>query len=219
MKKLLSLFVAMIFAIGMAGCGNNSDEQIQAASNVVTGYLDAIQSGDLDKAEDYTTDAYIDPLGIDNMDSYMESLLESLDMGETFDQEANDFAKNAVKAAITSYEINDTKMEEDTISVLVDIDGKDYENIDFTAMENELNTYTQNYANENLDRLMQIYTEQGEDAMMEAMMQDIGGYMFDEMETLFTGAAQKQYQMRFDLVQDEDEWKINGAEISEEAQS
>lgn len=144
MKKLLSLFVAMIFAIGMAGCGNNSDEQIQAASNVVTGYLDAIQSGDLDKAEDYTTDAYIDPLGIDNMDSYMESLLESLDMGETFDQEANDFAKNAVKAAITSYEINDTKMEEDTISVLVDIDGKDYENIDFTAMENELNTYTQN---------------------------------------------------------------------------
>ena len=202
MKKLLSLFVAMIFAIGMAGCGNNSDEQIQAASNVVTGYLDAIQSGDLDKAEDYTTDAYIDPLGIDNMDSYMESLLESLDMGETFDQEANDFAKNAVKAAITSYEINDTKMEEDTISVLVDIDGKDYENIDFTAMENELNTYTQNYANENLDRLMQIYTEQGEDAMMEAMMQDIGGYMFDEMETLFTGAAQKQYQMRFDLVQD-----------------
>ena len=219
MKKLLSLFVAMIFAIGMAGCGNNSDEQIQAASNVVTGYLDAIQSGDLNKAEDYTTDAYIDPLGIDNMDSYMESLLESLDMGETFDQEANDFAKNAVKAAITSYEINDTKMEEDTISVLVDIDGKDYENIDFTAMENELNTYTQNYANENLDRLMQIYTEQGEDAMMEAMMQDIGGYMFDEMETLFTGAAQKQYQMRFDLVQDEDEWKINGAEISEEAQS
>ena len=209
----------MIFAIGMAGCGNNSDEQIQAASNVVTGYLDAIQSGDLDKAEDYTTDAYIDPLGIDNMDSYMESLLESLDMGETFDQEANDFAKNAVKAAITSYEINDTKMEEDTISVLVDIDGKDYENIDFTAMENELNTYTQNYANENLDRLMQIYTEQGEDAMMEAMMQDIGGYMFDEMETLFTGAAQKQYQMRFDLVQDEDEWKINGAEISEETQS
>lgn len=219
MKRLLSLFVAMIFAIGMAGCGNNSDEQIQAASNVVTGYLDAIQSGDLDKAEDYTTDAYIDPLGIDNMDSYMESLLESLDMGETFDQEANDFAKNAVKAAITSYEINDTKMEEDTISVLVDIDGKDYENIDFTAMENELNTYTQNYANENLDRLMQIYTEQGEDAMMEAMMQDIGGYMFDEMETLFTGAAQKQYQMRFDLVQDEDEWKINGAEISEETQS
>lgn len=219
MKKLMSLFVAMIFAIGMAGCGNNTDEQIQAASNVVTAYLDAIQSGDLDAAEDYTTDAYIDPLGIDNMDSYMESLLESLDMGETFDQEANDFAKNAVKAAITSYEINDTKMEEDTISVLVDIDGKDYENIDFTAMENELNTYTQNYANENLDRLMQIYTEQGEDAMMEAMMQDIGGYMFDEMETLFTGAAQKQYQMRFDLVQDEDEWKINGAEISEETQS
>ena len=219
MKKLMSLFVAMIFAIGMAGCGNNTDEQIQAASNVVMAYLDAIQSGDLDAAEDYTTDAYIDPLGIDNMDSYMESLLESLDMGETFDQEANDFAKNAVKAAITSYEINDTKMEEDTISVLVDIDGKDYENIDFTAMENELNTYTQNYANENLDRLMQIYTEQGEDAMMEAMMQDIGGYMFDEMETLFTGAAQKQYQMRFDLVQDEDEWKINGAEISEETQS
>lgn len=219
MKKLMSLFMAMIFAIGMAGCGNNTDEQIQAASNVVTAYLDAIQSGDLDAAEDYTTDAYIDPLGIDNMDSYMESLLDSLDMGETFDQEANDFAKNAVKAAITSYEINDTKMEEDTISVLVDIDGKDYENIDFTAMENELNTYTQNYANENLDRLMQIYTEQGEDAMMEAMMQDIGGYMFDEMETLFTGAAQKQYQMRFDLVQDEDEWKINGAEISEETQS
>lgn len=219
MKKLLALFVAMIFAIGVAGCGNNTDEQIQAASNVVTAYLDAIQSGDLDAAEDYTTDAYIDPLGIDNMDSFMESLLDSLDMGETFDQEANDFAKNAVKAAITSYEINDTKMEEDTISVLVDIDGKDYENIDFTVMENELNTYTQNYANENLDRLMQIYTEQGEDAMMEAMMQDIGGYMFDEMETLFTEAAQKQYQMRFDLVRDEDEWKINGAEISEETQS
>lgn len=153
------------------------------------------------------------------MDSYMESLLDSLDMGDTFDQEANDFATNAVKAAITSYEINDTKMEEDTISVLVDIDGKDYENIDFTAMESELTTYTQNYANENLNRLMQIYNDQGEDAMMEAMMQDIGGYIFDRMETLFTGAEQKKYQMRFDLVQDENEWKIKAAEISEEAQS
>ena len=55
---------------------------------------------------------------------------------------------------------------------------------------------------------MQIYNDQGEDAMMEAMMQDIGGYMFDRMETLFTGAEQKKYQMRFDLVQDENEWKI-----------
>ena len=66
---------------------------------------------------------------------------------------------------------------------------------------------------------MQIYNDQGEDAMMEAMMQDIGGYMFDRMETLFTGAEQKKYQMRFDLVQDENEWKIKAAEISEEAQS
>ena len=55
--------------------------------------------------------------------------------------------------------------------------------------------------------------------MMEAMMQDIGGYIFDRMETLFTGAEQKKYQMRFDLVQDENEWKIKAAEISEEAQS
>lgn len=219
MKKIVSLFVAMAFAIGVAGCGNNNEAQIQAATDVVSGYLDAIQNGNLDVAEEYTTDSYIDPLGIDNMDSYMESLLDSLDMGDTFDQEANDFATNAVKAAITSYEINDTKMEEDTISVLVDIDGKDYENIDFTAMESELTTYTQNYANENLNRLMQIYNDQGEDAMMEAMMQDIGGYMFDRMETLFTGAEQKKYQMRFDLVQDENEWKIKAAEISEEAQS
>lgn len=219
MKKLVSLFVAMAFAIGVAGCGNNNEAQIQAATDVVSGYLDAIQNGNLDGAEEYTTDSYIDPLGIDNMDSYMESLLDSLDMGDTFDQEANDFATNAVKAAITSYEINDTKMEEDTISVLVDIDGKDYENIDFTAMESELTIYTQNYANENLNRLMQIYNDQGEDAMMEAMMQDIGGYMFDRMETLFTGAEQKKYQMRFDLVQDENEWKIKAAEISEEAQS
>ncbi|MDB7983492.1 hypothetical protein [Faecalicoccus pleomorphus] len=219
MKKLVSLFVAMAFAIGVAGCGNNNETQIQAATDVVSGYLDAIQNGNLDEAEEYTTDSYIDPLGIDNMDSYMESLLDSLDMGDTFDQEANDFATNAVKAAITSYEINDTKMEEDTISVLVDIDGKDYENIDFTAMESELTTYTQNYANENLNRLMQIYNDQGEDAMMEAMMQDIGGYIFDRMETLFTGAEQKKYQMRFDLVQDENEWKIKAAEISEEAQS
>lgn len=219
MKKLVSLFVAMAFAIGVAGCGNNNEAQIQAATDVVSGYLDAIQNGNLDGAEEYTTDSYIDPLGIDNMDSYMESLLESLDMGETFDQEANEFATNAVKAAITSYKIKDSKMEDGTISVLVDIDGKDYENIDFTTMENELNTYTQNYANENMDRLAQIYTQQGEDAMMEAMMQDISSYMFDKIETLFTGAAQKQYQMRFDLVQDEDEWKINGAEISEETQS
>lgn len=219
MKRLVSFLVVMMISIGLVGCGNNNETQIQAAQDTVTSYLDSIQSGDLDKAEEYTTDAYIDPLGIDNMDSYMESLLESLDMGETFDQEANEFATNAVKAAITSYKIKDSKMEDGTISVLVDVDGKDYENIDFTTMENELNTYTQNYANENMDRLAQIYTQQGEDAMMEAMMQDIGGYMFDKIETLFTGAAQKQYQMRFDLVQDDDEWKINGAEISEETQS
>ena len=185
MKKLVSLFVAMAFAIGVAGCGNSNEAQIQAATDVVSGYLDAIQNGNLDGAKEYTTDSYIDPLGIDNMDSYMESLLDSLDIGDTFDH----------------------------------IDGKDYENIDFTAMESELTTYTQNYANENLNRLMQIYNDQGEDAMMEAMMQDIGGYMFDRMETLFTGAEQKKYQMRFDLVQDENEWKIKAAEISEEAQS
>lgn len=216
MKKLFSLCLALMLAMGISGCGDNTEEQIKAAEATVTSYLDSLQAGDLDAAEDQTTDQYLDPLGINNMEEYMDGLLDDLDMGDTFDQEAMDFANNAIKAAISSYEISDAKMEEDTIRVLVNVVGKDYENIDFSTMENELNTYAQNYATQNMDRLSQIYTEQGEDAMMEAMMQDIGGYMFDQIETLFTGAEEKNYQMRFDLVQDQEEWKIDSAALAEE---
>lgn len=219
MKKLLSLCMALMFAIGISGCGNNNEQQMQAAEKTVTSYMDSLQAGNLDKAEDLTTDSYVDPFGVGNMEEYMDSLLDSLDMGETFDKEATDFANNAVKAVISSYEIKDTKMDDAGVTVFVDVVAKDYENIDFASVEGELNTYIQNYATENQQRLAQIYLDQGEDAMMEAMMQDVGGYMFDKMEALFTGAKEKSYQLRFDLTQDEEEWRIDNSAISENTEA
>ena len=163
----------------------------------------------------YVVDDFYDPLGIYGIQGEIDDLLEDLDMGDSFDDEAREFVKNAVSGAITEYEITSSEMGEDnTVTVVVSAQGKDYQNVDLTSVESELYTYVENYATENADRLYQIMSEQGEDAMMEAMMQDVAGTMFDMMEETFLKSESSSLTINYELTQEDGTWLLNTGYIS-----
>ena len=104
--------------------------------------------------------------------------------------------------------------EDNTVTVVVSAQGKDYQNVDLTSVESELYTYVENYATENADRLYQIMSEQGEDAMMEAMMQDVAGTMFDMMEETFLNSESSSLTINYELTQEDGTWLLNTGYIS-----
>lgn len=215
MKKLLSGFCALALALGVAGCSGNNEDTLANAEKTVTGYFDAVQAGDVNQMDTYVVDDFYDPLGIYGIQGEIDDLLEDLDMGDSFDDEAREFVKNAVSGAITEYEITSSEMGEDnTVTVVVSAQGKDYQNVDLTSVESELYTYVENYATENADRLYQIMSEQGEDAMMEAMMQDVAGTMFDMMEETFLNSETSSLTINYELTQEDGTWLLNTGYIS-----
>ena len=215
MKKLVSSLCALALALGMAGCSDNSEETLANAEKTVTSYFDAVQAGDVNQMDTYVVDDFYDPLGIYGIQDEIDDLLEDLDMGDSFDGEAREFVKNAVSGAVTEYEITSSEAgEDDTVTVVVNAQAKDYENVDLTSVESELYTFAEDYATENAERLYQIMNEQGQDAMMEAMMQDIAGTMFDRMEEAFLSAESSSLTINYELTQEDGTWLLSSGTIA-----
>ena len=57
-------------------------------------------------------------------------------------------------------------------------------------------------------------SEQGEDAMMEAMMQDVAGTMFDMMEETFLNSESSSLTINYELTQEDGTWLLNTGYIS-----
>ncbi|MGN1275408.1 MAG: hypothetical protein ACI4UK_00265 [Floccifex sp.] len=207
MKKLgilLSVCALMLF-----GCSSEKN----AVKETINNYFSAFQTGNMEKVNLYYASNADDELGAIGLQESLNSLLESIDYGEEFDDAAYDFVNYAFSKLISSYTIDQVDVNENVASVKVTIHGIDARNISDFGNTSGFQTLTDEYVKENQDTLVEYYQEYGLEAMNKKVYSELSQILFGYMKDQVDLEPVIDYSLEIHLIKDNDAWKITKTDI------
>lgn len=210
MKKILRLVMVLFVSIGLCAC-SNADEEPQVRE-VIDNYFTSIQSGDYQTAMSYYTADVEDGFGIKDLDEVVEQELTAAALGEDFDNAAKDWLKYTIQNTFDSYNIDEVTFNSDTATVIVSGKGLDFEQFNSSEFQDSLATVTNDYVNEHMNEMQDLYLSQGEEAATNQLISDLSNFVFGEMKTYVDNIESKDYKTRFTLVKEDTDWKISNIE-------
>lgn len=210
MKKILRLVMVLFVSIGLCAC-SNADEEPQVRE-VIDNYFTSIQSGDYQAAMSYYTTDVEDGFGIKDLDEVVEQELTAAALGEDFDNAAKDWLKYTIQNTFDSYNIDEVTFDSDTATVIVSGKGLDFEQFNSSEFQDSLITVTNDYVNEHMNEMQDLYLSQGEEAATNQLISDLSNFVFGEMKTYVDNIENKDYKTRFTLVKEDTDWKISNIE-------
>lgn len=210
MKKILRLVMVLFVSIGLCAC-SNADEEPQVRE-VIDNYFTSIQSGDYQTAMSYYTTDVEDGFGIKDLDEVVEQELTAAALGEDFDNAAKDWLKYTIQNTFDSYNIDEVTFDSDTVTVIVSGKGLDFEQFNSSEFQDSLTTVTNDYVNEHMNEMQDLYLSQGEEAATNQLISDLSNFVFGEMKTYVDNIESKDYKTRFTLVKEDTDWKISNIE-------
>lgn len=210
MKKFLELVMVLLVSIGLCACSNaNEEPQVR---EVIDNYFTSIQSGDYQTAMSYYTEDVEDGFGIKNLDEVVEQELTAAALGEDFDNAAKDWLKYTIQNTLDSYNIDEVTFDSDAATVIVSGKGLDFEQFNSNEFQENLTTVTNNYVNEHMSEMQDLYLSQGEEAATNQLISDLSNFVFSEMKIYVDNIESKEYKTRFTLVKEGTDWKISKIE-------
>lgn len=210
MKKFLELVMVLFVSIVLCACSNvNEEPQVR---EVIDNYFTSIQSGDYQTAMSYYTEDVEDGFGIKNLDEVVEQELTAAALGEDFDNAAKDWLKYTIQNTLDSYNIDEVTFDSDAATVIVSGKGLDFEQFNSNEFQENLTTVTNNYVNEHMSEMQDLYLSQGEEAATNQLISDLSNFVFSEMKTYVDNIESKEYKTRFTLVKEGTDWKISKIE-------
>ena len=210
MKKILRLVMVLFVSIGLCAC-SNADEEPQVRE-VIDNYFTSIQSGDYQTAMSYYTTDVEDGFGIKDLDEVVEQELTAAALGEDFDNAAKDWLNYTIQNTFDSYNIDEVTFDSDTATVIVSGKGLDFEQFNSSEFQDSLTTVTNDYVNEHMNEMQDLYLSQGEEAATNQLISDLSNFVFGEMKTYVDNIESKDYKTRFTLVKEDTDWKISNIE-------
>lgn len=207
MKKFLSFLTCLALVLSLSGCsGESHEEEIKTA---IDSYFSAIQAGDYDAAlQAAAGDSFQDNFGLSQVQEQSGELLDDT-LGEVYNSEAKAFVEYVLSKSISEYTIGD--IQEDGDQATAEVTGKclDFETMDVSIGEVDTDTLTENYLTEHMDELSQIYSEQGEEAVNQKIMDDCAPLIFDQMKTAVDSIETRDFDMQITLTQTDGKWLIS----------
>lgn len=210
MKKILRLVMVLFVSIGLCAY-SNADEEPQVRE-VIDNYFTSIQSGDYQTAMSYYTTDVEDGFGIKDLDEVVEQELTAAALGEDFDNAAKDWLKYTIQNTFDSYNIDEVTFDSDTATVIVSGKGLDFEQFNSSEFQDSMTTVTNDYVNEHMNEMQDLYLSQGEEAATNQLISDLSNFVFGEMKTYVDNIESKDYKTRFTLVKEDTDWKISNIE-------
>ena len=210
MKKIIIFVVGFMMCIAMSGCQGESHEKEIRAS--VDGYMSAIKEGNYTKALESTVgiDKLQDNFGFKDLKKLPEKFFDEIETTEDMNKELEEFINYMIQNSIKEYTID--KVIEKENEAIVEISGKciNFEQMDTQSNKIDIMKISQDYAYKNRNELTKIYTEKGEEAVKQKVMEDITPIIFDSMKKTIDEIPLREFKMQMTLTSKENQWLISG---------
>lgn len=176
-KKLMIAALAVVMVIAGTACTNEAEETATANAEA---FMTAVCEGDFETAKTYCTEDAYKETGLGELENISSRVCKALgtkksklskkaqeSLDQLGDMLKNDFA--------VSYEI--TEVEESKTGVVVKatvtygFDFLEFEKV--KVSDKEIDKITDGYLEKHQEKLLEVYKEKGEDAMMNKIMSDL----------------------------------------------
>jgi len=218
MKKLICMLVtlAMLVVFPLTGCGGDETEAMKAP---VDGFLSSMQAGDFETMKTYADPSLFEEGGslaefntLQNIDEELASSLglSTSDLSDKTKEEVDGYIKDMMSKMIKSYEINDVAKESDTagtVSTKVTF-GFDPEAASEIDVNSEMESIVQDYMQENMTELTEIYQSGGQKALMVKVLDDLCGDLLKLYTDKVTATGEVTEDVTFNVEKKDGNWII-----------
>ena len=206
-KKIISAVLVCAFGILLFGCGSSEKVQMQEAKEVVADYFEDLKSAQFEKASDYVSSDYKDPLRLEEIEPALSGLMlgmnASMNTGEEFKKSFHQFMDVVMNQIVNTYDIEKANFE-----------GKDLASFDLADLDEDANTYMESYLVENQDRLTALYEEKGEQEAYKVILDELSKPLFELLEKhVKEDLPDITHKVRLRVEKQNDEWLITKSEI------
>lgn len=225
-KMTMVLAVLLMMAAALAGCGGGSKADAKApVKEVVDGFMGALAAGEFDKISAFCTEEAVksqDLASLEQIDDLESSFMDSLGVtGDVISEETRAsvtaFVDNLKKDIVSGYEISDVSVDGDmavvdgTVTFGYDLDT---EKTGKKLLEEEMDGVMQAYMQENQEALSKLYTEEGQDAMLGKMFNDLIPSVMDRYAEAIRATDGGTRPLHFAVEKRGDAWLISDIKIN-----
>ena len=226
-RKLLYVLVSVMLLTLLplaTGCGG-SDDPAESAKATADSFMSALQDGDMDAVKEYADPALFEKGGdlesfasIDNIaGEFAEALgVKEEDLSDNAKASLAEFTDTMMKGLVSSYEIGDVK-EGEKGAYLVNVSttyGYDPAKVKDIDLSKDIDKMTKKYMEKNKADLAKLYQEEGQEAVLNKMLDDLLG----DMLTKYTDKVMETGEVTQDSVMTVEEidgkWLVTGEQVA-----
>jgi len=226
MRKKIALILAimMVLTAVLTGCGGSKSDAKAPVKKAADGFMSALAAGEFDKLSAFCTEEAFeseDLAAVEAVDKLDSSLLEALGvtedlLSEETKESITTFINTLKKEIVASYEIGEVEIDGDKAladgTVTFGFDTN-MEQTSSKLMEGELNGVVETYMGDNQEALMKLYTDEGQDAMMGKMYNDLIPSILEKYLEAIRATEGGTSPFKFTLEKSGDAWLISDIDI------
>lgn len=221
-KKILYILlsVMLLTLLPLTGCSGGAGQQNRTAEikAAAEGFLNAMQEGDLETMKSYCDESLFAEDGdlnafasIDNISGeFAEAMgIEADSLSDSTKKDLQVFVDSLMENLVSSYEITEVSESGGIGTVKATINyGFDPEKMQDIDLDDEIESMAEDYMNEHMSELTEIYSSGGQDAMMASLLEGLMGPVLDRYteQVLKTGGVSQNCVMN--LENEDGKWLV-----------
>lgn len=220
--KLITLAVISCLFFSFTGCGQSDVKNITATAET---FLQAATDCDIETASSTCLNTVLSDIGLDALSTehveniiYTNMQIEKEALSENSQNAVKDFATYYAGNLIQNFSISDASVSDDIGLVNATITTYSMDALSSLSSEtfktNLTNLMTQ-YKEENKSELISVSLNQGQEAMMNKIFDDLMPDIMDLMKQSYSGYTPEEVKIILTLEKTEDTWMITKASFAE----
>ncbi|MBM6841893.1 hypothetical protein H6A03_10155 [[Clostridium] spiroforme] len=204
MKKLMKMLVAMMMALSLAACsGANSTEEQE---NTVNNFFKYVSECKFDELEEIADSSVLTSLGISTMEAQLDMYDDPDTYGEVFYEETQEYKEYVFENLFQDIKITNIEVDGDKSTATITGKYMNYNEIDLGSVDVE--AISEEYLNNNLEELAEIYKNEGQKAYMIAVYDHVAPLYYDQMKDLIKTAPVEDMNGTVEMEKKDGKWII-----------
>ena len=213
-KNLYTLTLVTGLCLLFSGCVSDKDKVSETCENV----LQSAMACDVQTVSSYCYENVLTDIGLNAISpEYAETIIyenmgiEKSSLSETSQQAVRDFCLYYSDNIIQNYTLDEVTVEENTATVITTVTTHNSESISTVSFQEDLNTLMETYQEEHMDELISINLNEGNDAMMTKVFDDLMPDIMTAMKNSYDSYSPENVIIEFTFEKIEGEWLITKA--------